>query len=200
LARSRNRTRREAKSNVEARTVQISLSAERITSFVREHGLLIRSGAIFLAAIGIFISVLALSVDAINATLAVAMAHLSNLVLRLLGAGTTVEGVIVRSSRFAVQIVAGCTGLQTMVIFIAAVLAYPSRPGQKLRGILLGVSIIFLLNLIRVVTLFYIGMLAPQYFEMAHLLVWQYLIVASTAIIMLAWVRRVNAAIVPGVR
>ena len=161
---------------------------------MREHWLVIRSILIFLIAIGAFIGILTLSVDAINATLAVVMARLSNLVLQLLGAGTTVEGVIVRSSRFAVQVVAGCTGLQTMVIFTAAVLAYPSRITQKLRGILVGVSIIFFLNLIRVVSLFYIGMLAPQYFEMAHLLIWQYLIVASTAIVLLAWVRQVNAA------
>ena len=197
MARSKRQRKRADQGSLDKQSVQLRLSLAPLMHFIGENWLPIRSGAVFLVSITMFISILAVSVDTINATLAVVMAQISNLVLRLLGAGTTIDGVIIRSSRFAVQVVAGCTGLQTMVIFIAAVLAYPSQLSQKLRGIMMGVSIIFLLNLVRVVTLFYIGMLAPQYFEVAHLLVWQYLIVASTAIILIAWVRTVDDTDLP---
>jgi exosortase H (IPTLxxWG-CTERM-specific) len=193
LARRRSRRQR-TQSGADRDTVEIQLTLGPLRDFVGRHWLLLRTAALFLLIIGVFIAILALSVDAINATLAVLMAHLSSLTLRLLGAGTTVDGVIVRSSRFAVRVVAGCTGLQTMVVFSAAVLAYPSGIVDKLRGIAVGVAMILFLNLLRIVSLFYIGIWALQYFEMAHLLVWQYLIVATTAILLVAWVRRANDA------
>ncbi len=50
---------------------------------------------------------------------------------------------------FAVSILAGCNGLEAMIVLIAAILAYPSPWKHRLVGIVAGVAAIQVLNLVR---------------------------------------------------
>lgn len=122
--------------------------------------------------------------------LAEGLALLSGLALNLLSLKATVSGTILRLEGFAAQIGDVCTGVFVVAVYFAAVLAYPSRAGEKLKGLLLGASTILLLNLIRVISLIYIGCYLPALFETAHLLVWQSLIIFSALLTWLYWTER----------
>jgi exosortase H (IPTLxxWG-CTERM-specific) len=108
--------------------------------------------------------------------------------LWLLGAGGQTVGTIVTSKVFSAEIITECTAIFPIMIFLAAVIAYPSRWKQKLWGIVLGVPAIVFVNLIRLVSLFYIGYWFPSVFETAHLLVWQSLIIFFAVLFWLVWV------------
>lgn len=111
--------------------------------------------------------------------------------LWLLGADGRADGTLVTSSIFTVKIIDECTAVFPIMIFLAAVVAYPSRWRKKLVGAALGVPALLLVNLIRLVSLFYIGHWFPDAFETAHLLVWQSLIIFFTVLLWLLWAVRI---------
>ncbi len=115
-------------------------------------------------------------------------------VLGLLGAATSADGVVVYSSSFAVSIVAECTAIGPMVLFVGAVLACPASLKARAAGVLLGVGTLTLVNLLRIVSLFWIGSTFPRYLAVAHLLVWQTAIVVVAIGLWLWWTERVGIA------
>jgi len=98
---------------------------------------------------------------------------------------------------FAVAIEAGCNGVEAMLVLLAGILAYPSPWRSKAIGIAIGVVAIQALNLVRIVSLFYLGQWNAQWFEWAHLYVWQALIMLDALIVWLLWMRTVPGPALP---
>jgi archaeosortase B (VPXXXP-CTERM-specific) len=115
-------------------------------------------------------------------------AEVTGILLNITGRGVVVKDTVVSSTQFAFQIVDLCTAVMPMLILTAAVLAYPSRVKEKIIGLLVGLLGIFVVNQIRLVSLYYIGIYAPGIFETAHLLVWQSLMILLAIGLWLIWV------------
>lgn len=117
-------------------------------------------------------------------------AESSAFTLNLFGADVRTAGTIVASDRFAYNIVAECTAVGPLVLYIGAVLVFPASLKSKLIGTGLGVVFIGGLNVIRLVSLFYIGSYAPEQLDLFHLLIWQGVMILSVVMLWLFWVRR----------
>ena len=100
--------------------------------------------------------------------------------LNLLGAATTVDGTILSSEGFAINIVAECTVVGPIILFVGAVVAYPAPLKAKGLGAMLGLAALTAVNVVRIMSLFLIGLSYPQYLSAAHLLVWQSAIIVMT--------------------
>ena len=111
-------------------------------------------------------------------------------VLNLFGASVSTSGTVVGSSPFAYQIVAERTAIGPVILFAGAVIAYPATFKSKLLGIGIGMVLLTALNLVRLVHLFYIGAVFPEYLPMAHFLVWQAVIIIAAIVLWLFWVGR----------
>src|SRR5215212_7253812 len=100
-------------------------------------------------------------------------------------------GKILRSTTngFAVSIEAGCNGVEATIVLLAAILAFPAPWKNKVIGLLAGTVAVQGLNVVRVISLFYLGQWDFQIFEWAHLYVWQALIMLDVLIVWLVWVR-----------
>ena len=118
------------------------------------------------------------------------VAHEARLVLNLFGEGATVSKQVLASPRFSVAIFNGCNGLEAILVFVCGVVAFPAPWRRKLTGILLGFLAIQVFNVVRVVSLFYIGALRPQWFSVSHVFVWQSLVILFGVVLWLVWVRR----------
>jgi exosortase H (IPTLxxWG-CTERM-specific) len=118
------------------------------------------------------------------------VANEARLVLNLFGEHATVTHQVLSSPRFSVAIFNGCNGLEAILIFVSGVLAFPSPWVRKLVGIALGFVAIQVFNVIRVVSLFYIGVLKPQWFSASHTFVWQSLVIIFGVVLWLVWIRR----------
>lgn len=103
-------------------------------------------------------------------------------------------GKIMRSTRteFAVSIEAGCNGVEATIVLVAAILAFPAPWRNKLIGLAAGIVAVQGLNVVRVISLFYLGQWDRQWFEWAHLYVWQALIMLDVLIVWLIWVRTLS--------
>ena len=93
-----------------------------------------------------------------------------------------------RSSGFAVSIEAGCNGIEATIVLTAGILAFPSTWMQKALGFIAGFFAVQVVNLLRIVSLYYLGQWDMTIFEFAHLYLWQALIMLDVLVVWLLWV------------
>ena len=86
---------------------------------------------------------------------------------------------------------AAMTLAKATLVLLAAMLAFPAPWKHKVIGLIIGILAVQLLNILRVVSLFYLGQWNYDAFEYAHLYVWQALIMLDVLVVWLIWVRRV---------
>ncbi len=125
-----------------------------------------------------------------------ALATICQKIVTLFDANVVAVGKILRSTSngFAVSIEAGCNGVEATIVLLAAILAFPAPWKYKLIGFLAGIVAVQGLNIVRVISLFYLGQWNMKFFEWAHLYVWQALIMLDVLIVWLVWIRRVPRA------
>lgn len=121
-------------------------------------------------------------------------ARWTSFTLNLFGSSTTADGTTLSSSSFAVNVVAECTAVGPLVLFIGAVVAYPSPLRAKAIGVAIGVLALSVINLVRITSLFWIGSNFPQHLDVAHLLVWQTAIIVIAIVMWLLWAERLADA------
>ena len=90
---------------------------------------------------------------------------------------------------FAVSIEAGCNGVEAAIVLIAAMLAFPATWKHRAIGIAAGLVAVQALNVVRVVSLFYLGQWSFRAFEFSHLYLWQALIMLDVLVVWLLWIR-----------
>ena len=117
------------------------------------------------------------------------IAFCSSKILNLLGTWTSVSGTNLSSQDFGINIVDGCNGVFATAILLAGVIAYPSRIKAKMIGILIGIPAIFIINQLRVISLFYLGRSHPTVFEEVHVYVWQPIIIIFAIFVWDSWAR-----------
>jgi exosortase H (IPTLxxWG-CTERM-specific) len=126
-----------------------------------------------------------------------AIADVSGATLNALGQRVTMAGTVIRSPRFAVNIRNGCNGVEAMLIFLAAVLAFPASWKSRLTGLGLGILAIQVVNLIRVVVLFLTGVYFPKLFDTSHTVIWQTIVILFGVMLWIFWANRFAAPPAP---
>jgi exosortase H (IPTLxxWG-CTERM-specific) len=125
-----------------------------------------------------------------------ALAAISAGLVTLFDPDVVASGKVIRSTTngFAVSIEAGCNGVEATIVLCAAILAFPAPWRYKALGLAIGIAAVQLLNVVRVISLFYIGQWNRDAFEWAHQYVWQALIMLDVLVVWLIWVRRIPRA------
>ncbi|RMH23453.1 MAG: exosortase H [Acidobacteria bacterium] len=146
----------------------------------------------FALVLGLGFSLLALQPvnDRFVVPLTAGIARLSGALLALLGQDVRMAGTQIISDRFAVNIENGCNGVEAMIIFLAAVLAFPASWRARAAGLLLGMVAIQLVNLLRVVALFLTGVYFRDFFDSSHTVVWQTVVILFALLLWLYWAGR----------
>jgi exosortase H (IPTLxxWG-CTERM-specific) len=121
------------------------------------------------------------------------LTHLSAWLLSAFDSSVIAYGKVLQDARTGqgVSIEAGCNGIEACLIFFAAVLAYPASWKLRGAGLVLGFFAVQAVNLLRLISLFYLVSYSPKIFEFAHLYLWQALIMLDVLVVWLLWVRQV---------
>lgn len=119
------------------------------------------------------------------------LADISAWTMMLFDSSVEAEGIILRSltTGAAVAIMPGCNGVEAMIVLIAAMVAFPSPWKHKLIGLLIGFVAIQALNLVRIISLFYLLQWNEVWFQWFHLYLWQALIILDAMIVFIVWLR-----------
>jgi exosortase H (IPTLxxWG-CTERM-specific) len=146
---------------------------------------------IFLALIGLFSSLASSSwlAPVLHERLTGLIARLSASMLALFGEASA-SGHYLTFNGFPASVEGACDGVQPTYIYLAAVLAFPSRWRDKGWGILVGIPAVFLINFLRVATMMLFGAFWPSLFEWTHLYGWQALVIILTMGVWIFWAER----------
>lgn len=119
------------------------------------------------------------------------LAIISAAIIQLFDADAFAHGKIIQSisNGFAVSIEAGCNGVEATIVLVAAMLAFPTSWKHRVYGLLAGIIAVQGLNLVRIISLYYLGQWDKDVFEWAHLYLWQALIMLDVLIVWLIWIR-----------
>ncbi len=119
------------------------------------------------------------------------LAALSASLVKVVDPNVIAAGNVLQSARngFAVAIESGCNGVEASIVLVAAMLAFPAPWRRKLIGLAVGILAVQGLNIVRVISLFYLGQWSVDAFDFAHQYVWQALIMLDVLIVWLLWVR-----------
>lgn len=119
------------------------------------------------------------------------LAAVSAFLVQAFDSTATSEGIILRSlsNGAAVAIQPGCNGIEAMICLTAAILAYPASWSERMIGLLIGYLAIQAMNIVRIISLFYLLQWNQQWFEWFHLYVWQALIFLDVLIVFVLWIR-----------
>jgi exosortase H (IPTLxxWG-CTERM-specific) len=119
------------------------------------------------------------------------LAAISAGIVKIFDSDVLAQGKVLQSASngFAVSIEAGCNGVEATLVLVAAILAFPASWKHKLIGLAAGIVAVQGLNIVRVISLFYLGQWNFNAFEWAHLYVWQALIMLDVMVVWLLWVR-----------
>ncbi len=96
-----------------------------------------------------------------------------------------------QSTGFAVSIESGCNGVEAAIILVAGIIAFPAPLRLKVLGVVFGVAAVQVVNLLRIISLYYLGKWDTAVFEFAHLYLWQALIMLDVLVVWLLWMRAV---------
>lgn len=94
-----------------------------------------------------------------------------------------------RDTGFAVSIEAGCNGVEATIVLIAAVIAFPASWKARFAAIGLGFLAIQSLNIVRIITLFYLGNWDIDIFSWVHLYLWPALIMLDVLVVFIVYLR-----------
>lgn len=119
------------------------------------------------------------------------IAHISAWIVKLFDDNVISQGVVLQQveNGFSVSIQSGCNGVEAVLVLTAAILAFQAPWKYKFWGIISGFFAVELLNIVRIISLFYLGQWNLDVFEWAHLYVWQALIMLDVLIIFLIWLK-----------
>jgi len=127
------------------------------------------------------------------------IADISVWIVLLFDDNVIATGNVIRDSvnGFGVRIERGCNGLEAVIILFAAIFAFPAPLKSKLIGFVIGFFAIQFLNLVRIISLFYLGQWNFTVFEWFHLYLWQALIILDALVVWLIWLRRLPRPAAP---
>ena len=98
------------------------------------------------------------------------------------------------SPRATLEVVRGCDGSGLLFLLVAAVLAFTASWSHKLVGLLVASVLVYVLNEVRVITLYFVLVSYPRWFVPLHISLIPVLIMALSAMFYLWWTRWVSAA------
>ena len=91
-------------------------------------------------------------------------------------------------TNFSVQISFGCEGTEPIILFVAGVIAFESTIRKKAIGVLSGIVILYTLNLIRIVILFFVGGNDVDLFIALHDIYLQIVLILIAISMLLYWI------------
>ena len=118
-------------------------------------------------------------------------AQLAYLVLTAFTEKAIINGNLVHMDGFAVRIIEECTGIFEVIIFVAAVLAFPTSWAKRMVGLAMGIPMLYVFNVVRILVLILVGRYQPDVFEFMHIYFWQATLILMITSVWLLWIFKV---------
>jgi exosortase/archaeosortase family protein len=162
----------------------------KLKSFWKEKGPVIIFLGGFGILMGIFYAFWFSEIFKVNilAPVVKANALIASKVLNIFGFGTQSNGTDLYSPAFTISVKQGCDAIEPIAIFTFAVLLFPVSFRTKAFGLLVGIPLLWLLNQVRIISLFVFGIYSSTLFDIMHVQVWQAVFIGVTLVTLAYWI------------
>lgn len=115
------------------------------------------------------------------------IAESTGAILTHLGQSVNVSGRSVSSARYSLVVVLGCDGIEVTAMFAAAVLASPVSLRSRLLFMCGGTVVLVCINVLRIVSLFLVGVYFPRAMDTMHWDAWPAVLIVLVLLCWLIW-------------
>jgi exosortase H (IPTLxxWG-CTERM-specific) len=141
-----------------------------------------RFAVTYLALMGLFYLLIGLkqveNVINLNGLYTKGVVILTSKILEVLSIPSTYQGSVIKLPSTALDVRFGCNGLEAVMIYSVAVIAFPASWKDKLMGILGGFLVIQVINILRISSLAYSAIHFKDLFEYIHIYIAQGMMIA----------------------
>ncbi len=113
--------------------------------------------------------------------------------LQFFGFSPVIDGIMitipVQNGTWAALINSACTGWKSVLLFLALVAATPKN---NKKTALIFIPVILLVNIIRIVFMFWVASVELAYFELAHTLIWSWGMIIIIISLWLLWMLKIS--------
>jgi len=100
---------------------------------------------------------------------------------------------IVQNNDIIVRVFEGCNGLNVIIVFLSFIVAFSGQKKSILGFLAVGIIIIHLINLGRIVLLYYLAKIESSYFYYFHKYIFTSAIYAFVFLLWVTWIYKTNA-------
>ncbi len=141
-----------------------------------------RFAVTYLALMGLFYLLIGLkpveNVISLNGLYTKGVVILTSKILEMLSIPSTYQGSFINLPSTVLDVRFGCNGLEAVMIYSVAVIAFPASWKDKLMGILGGFLVIQVINILRISSLVYSAIHFKDLFEYIHIYIAQGMMIA----------------------
>ncbi len=118
--------------------------------------------------------------------------QISAALINFIGVEAYADGVFIKMHGAILEIKFGCNGLESLILFFTATLAYQATVKQKLYGLLLGFIVIELLNIVRIAFLGWVLKYHMPLFDVMHTYITQNIMIVIAFIAFIYYLQKVT--------
>jgi exosortase/archaeosortase family protein len=116
-------------------------------------------------------------------------AKLASVILSLFYHDVSSDNSLIHIPGYSISLIKGCEALEPTCFFIIGILAFKASICRKLIGIVAGTFLLFILNLLRIVSLFYFGRSFQGIVHEIHIYIWPAVYIFLTILIWIIWLK-----------
>ena len=151
------------------------------------------TGAFIVATVAFFLITNAAWFSKVTTPLLEIYTSISSGILNVFGMDTLARGDVLVSNDFSVNVEEGCDAVAPAILYVVSILVFPMKWRFKWIGLMAGLATIFILNIIRILTLFLTGVYAQSLFDLMHVEIWQALFIVFIVVMWLYWLKWATA-------
>ena len=121
--------------------------------------------------------------------LAFALAWLLNGILTVLGEPVHQLGTLIIGPAINMEITPACTGLYQISFLWIAILSWPAPGSKRLSGFVHGALFLLILNIFRIISIYYGALLFPSWIPFFHDIFWEGVMILMVPFVFLMWMK-----------
>ncbi len=119
-------------------------------------------------------------------------ALITGTIMSVMGFEVTVNRAVVSLNGFSMEIIDECTAIFSSIVYVSCVSAYPTTLRNKGLGVVAGVPLLYVIDIIRLIVLGIVGVNSPSLFEFFHVYFWQGTFIMFVVAVFLLWLRMIK--------
>ncbi len=129
-------------------------------------------------------------IDLVANPFALFLSYIIGEIILFLGFQIDQTGTIITGGGISIEIYYKCTGIYQMAGFMAAIMAFPTNLQNKIIGFAWGIFGISILNLLRILSIFCVGLYFPNVVRIFHGLFWEVFMILFSLLLWVYWAHK----------